>query len=57
MPLLLVIIMTRFFGPNKSWTEGLSIFKFCIFAALSFTIPYLLAGIFIGPEFPQLLVA
>ena len=55
MPLLLVIIMTRFFGPNKSWTEGLSIFKFCIFAALSFTIPYLLAGIFIGPEFPSII--
>ena len=55
MPLLLVIIMTRFFGTNKSWTEGLSIFKFCIFAALSFTIPYLLAGIFIGPEFPSII--
>ena len=55
MPLLLVIIMTRFFGTNKSWTEGLSIFKFCIFAALSFTIPYLFAGIFIGPEFPSII--
>ena len=55
MPLILVIIMTRFFGSNKSWTEGLSIFKFCIFAALSFTIPYLLSGIFLGPEFPSLI--
>jgi len=55
MPLLLVMIMTRFFGSNKSWTEGLSIFKFCIFAALSFTIPYLIAGIFIGPEFPSII--
>tara|TARA_X000000950_G_scaffold27578_1_gene29691 strand:+ start:256 stop:1959 length:1704 start_codon:yes stop_codon:yes gene_type:complete len=55
MPLLLVMIMTRYFGSNKSWTEGLSIFKFCIFAALSFTIPYLLAGIIIGPEFPSII--
>jgi lactate permease len=55
MPLILVMIMTRFFGSNKSWTEGLSIFKFCIFAALSFTIPYLLSGIFIGPEFPSII--
>ena len=55
MPLILVIIMTRFFGSNKSWTEGLSIFKFCIFAALSFTIPYLLSGIFLGPEFPSII--
>lgn len=55
MPLILVMIMTRFFGSNKSWTEGLSIFKFCIFAALSFTIPYLLSGIFLGPEFPSII--
>ena len=39
MPLLLVIIMTKYFGKNKSWTEGLSIFPFAIFSALSFTIP------------------
>ena len=55
MPLILVMIMTRFFGSNKSWTEGLSIFKFCIFAALCFTIPYLLSGIFLGPEFPSII--
>ena len=46
MPLLLVLIMTRFFGKNKSWLEGLSILPFAFFSALSFTIPYLLAGIF-----------
>lgn len=55
MPLLLVIVMTRFFGKNKSWTEGLSIFPFAIFAAFSFTIPYVLAGFFLGPEFPSLI--
>ncbi len=55
MPTLLVIIMTRFFGKNKSWTEGLSIFPFAIFAALSFTLPYLLAGVFLGPEFPSII--
>ena len=47
MPLFLILIMTRFFGKNKSWTEGLSIFPFAIFAALSFTIPYLITGIFL----------
>jgi lactate permease len=55
MPLFLILIMTRFFGKNKSWTEGLSIFPFAIFAALSFTIPYLITGIFLGPEFPSIL--
>ena len=55
MPIFLVLIMTRFFGKNKSWTEGLSIFPFTIFASLSFTIPYLITGIFLGPEFPSIL--
>ena len=53
MPLFLILIMTRFFGKNKSWTEGLSIFPFAIFAALSFTIPYLITGIFRAQNFPQ----
>ena len=55
MPLLLVIIMTKYFGKNKSWTEGLSIFPFAIFSALSFTIPYVLSGVIIGPEFPSII--
>jgi lactate permease len=55
MPLLLVMFMTRFFGRNKSWTEGLSILPFALFAAFSFTIPYVLAGVFLGPEFPSII--
>ena len=55
MPVLLIMVMTRFFGKNKSWTEGFSIFPFAIFAALSFTIPYVISGIFLGPEFPSII--
>lgn len=55
MPLALVMVMTRFFGRNHSWTEGLSILPFALFAAFSFTVPYALAGVFLGPEFPSLL--
>jgi len=55
MPLLLVMFMTRYFGRNRSWTEGLSIAPFAIFAAFSFTIPYALAGVFLGPEFPSII--
>jgi len=55
MPLLLVMVMTRYFGRNRSWTEGLSILPFALFAAFSFTIPYVLAGVFLGPEFPSIL--
>lgn len=55
MPVIMAMMLTRFFGANKSWKEGLAILPFAIFAGLSFTIPYALTGIFLGPEFPSLL--
>jgi lactate permease len=57
IPLFMIMMMTRFFGQNKSWREGLSIAPFAIFGGLAFTIPYTLTGIFLGPEFPSLLGA
>lgn len=54
MPLLMSIMLTRFFGKNKSWKEGLNILPFAIFAGLAFTIPYAITGIFLGPEFPSM---
>ena len=47
--------MTRFFGRNRSWSEALPALPFALFAAFAFTIPYGLAGRFLGPEFPSLL--
>ncbi|MDT0581225.1 L-lactate permease [Brumicola blandensis] len=55
MPLFMVMMLTRFFGKNKSWTEGLRVLPFAIFAGLAFTIPYALTGVFLGPEFPSLM--
>jgi lactate permease len=55
MPVIMVMMLTRFFGANKSWREGLQILPFALFAGLSFTIPYALTGMFLGPEFPSLL--
>ena len=57
MPTFMIIMMTRFFGKKRSWTEGLSILPFALFAGLAFTIPYTLTGVFLGPEFPSLLGA
>jgi lactate permease len=57
IPLILVAILTRFFGKNRSWKEGLQIWKFAIFAGLSFTLPALLVATLFGPEFPSLLGA
>ena len=55
MPLLLIIIMTKFFGEKKKWMDSvITILPFTIFAALCFTIPYLITAIFLGPEFPSI---
>lgn len=55
MPVLMVMMLTRFFGRNRSWTEGLAILPFAIFAGLAFTVPYALTGMLLGPEFPSLI--
>lgn len=57
IPLFMVVMMTRFFGKNKSWTEGLSITPFALLGGLAFTVPYALTGVFLGPEFPSLIGA
>ncbi|GAM56590.1 L-lactate permease [Vibrio ishigakensis] len=54
MPVLMAMMLTRFFGKNRSWKEGLDILPFAIFAGLAFTVPYALTGIFLGAEFPSL---
>ena len=55
IPLIIVCMMTRYFGENRSFREGLEVWKFALFAGFSFVIPYLLVAVFLGPEFPSLL--
>ncbi|MEH6499065.1 MAG: L-lactate permease [Pseudoalteromonas distincta] len=55
MPLIMVLMLTRYFGKEKSWRAGFEVLPFALFAGLAFTIPYLLTGVFLGPEFPSLL--
>jgi len=54
MPTLMVVMMTRFFGANRSWTEGLSILPFTLFGGIAFTVPYVMTAWILGPEFPSL---
>lgn len=54
VPLLVVAVMTRFFGKNKSFSEGLCVWPFAIFAALAMTTPYYIVAVTLGPEFPSL---
>ena len=57
MPTLMVMMMTRFFGANRSWTEGLSVFPFALFGGVAFTVPYAVTAWLLGPEFPSMLGA
>lgn len=54
IPLIVVSFMTRYFGKNKSFSEGLQIWKFALFSAFSMTIPYLATAYFLGPKFPSM---
>ena len=55
MPLIMVIMLVRFFGKDRSWRAVFEVLPFALFAGLSVTIPYVLTGIFLGPEFPALM--
>ena len=57
MPTFMVVMLTRFFGEHKSWTEGLSILPFTLFGGVAFVVPYIIIGFVFGPEFPSLLGA
>ena len=54
LPLLMVLILTRFFG-SKSWVDGFKAWRFALFAGLSFTGPALMVNYLFGPEFPAIL--
>lgn len=55
IPLFVVSIMTRLFGKNRSFADGLKLWKFALFASLAMTIPYAIIANTLGPEFPSLL--
>ncbi len=54
IPLIMVGMMTRFFGVNRSFAEGFRVWRFALFAGIAFTVPYYLVAWILGPEFPSL---
>lgn len=54
IPIIMVAMLTRHFGENKKYSEGLAIWKFALFAGLAFTVPYAVIANTLGPEFPSL---
>ncbi len=57
VPLIMTVMLTRFFGAKKSVTEGLKIWPYALFAGLCFVIPYTVVAHILGPEFPGILGA
>ncbi len=55
MPFVLVLMLTRLFGRERSWRPALEILPFALFTGVAFSVPSILAGVLLGPEFPSLL--
>lgn len=55
LPLLLSVMLTRFWGENKSWKEGLGIWKFALFTGFCYSTLSLIIAIILGPEFPTII--
>lgn len=54
LPLIMVGMLTRFFGENKRWNEGLSLWPFALFGGFAFTLPAYVVAVLLGPEFPSI---
>jgi lactate permease len=54
IPLFVVSLMTRYFGEKRSFVDGLKVWRFALFAALSMTIPYVIVAHVFGAEFPSI---
>jgi lactate permease len=55
IPLFVATLMTRLFGKNRSFAEGLAVYRFALFAALAMIVPYVALAVLLGPEFPTIL--
>ncbi|MFI3271436.1 MAG: L-lactate permease [Pseudomonadota bacterium] len=55
LPIFMCGFLTRYFGQNKSWTEGFGAWKFCVFASIAFAVPYFAVAWLVGAELPSLI--
>lgn len=54
IPLIMVCMLTGFFGPEKRFRDGLAVWPFALYASVALTVPSVLTARFFGPEFPSL---
>ncbi len=55
MPLIILMLMTRLFGSRRSVADGVRAWPMGLVAALALLVPYVAAGVLLGPEFPSLM--
>lgn len=55
VPFMLLAVLGRFFGRDRSARTALSIWPFALFSAIAFVVPYVAVAWLLGPEFPSLL--
>ena len=54
LPLVMICMLTRFFGERRSLMDGLKLFPFALFGGLAFTLPAYTVAVLLGPEFPSI---
>ncbi|MDP4535433.1 L-lactate permease [Alkalimonas collagenimarina] len=57
LPLILCLVLTRFFSEEKSWLPALQLAPFAVIGGLAFTVPAYGVAWALGPEFPSILGA
>ena len=55
VPFMLLAVLGKIFGPDRSARRALSIWPFALFCGVAFVVPYLAVAWLLGPEFPSLL--
>lgn len=56
VPLLAIMVMTRYFGKSRSFKDGLQVAPFAVYSALIFLVPYIITSR-IAPELPSVVGA
>lgn len=57
VPLVMILVYTRFFDTRRSWKAGLEAWRFALVAGLAYTLPALGVAALLGPELPALIGA
>ena len=55
LPLIMSVVLTRFFGARRDWREGIAVWPFALCAGFMFTTTAWLTATLLGPEFPTII--